>query len=84
MSGIITGILFFGRLFAEPLYGVSAGVLAGGLLQVVLQVPYMARAGFRIRLSARQDHPGLKKIFRLGLLGIPAWGASRSTFSSPP
>ncbi len=75
--GIMAGILFFSGLFAEPLYGVCAGVLAGGLLQVVLQLPYLARAGFRIRLSAALNHPELKRIFRLGLLGIPGMGSQQ-------
>ncbi len=75
--GIISGILLFSGFFAEPLYGVCAGVLAGGLLQVVLQIPYLARAGFRMKLSLSLDHPGLKRIFRLGLQGIPGMGSQQ-------
>ncbi len=76
-AGIITGILFLGRLCDEPLYGVSAGVVLGGLLQVLLQIPYMARTGFRFRLTLNMDHPGLRKIVRIGLLGIPAMGGQQ-------
>ncbi len=75
--GIITGILLLSGLFTEPLYGVCAGVLAGGLLQVALQIPYLVRAGFRMRISASIDHPGLKKIFRLGLQGIIGMGSQQ-------
>lgn len=75
--GIITGILFLGGLFDMPLYGVSAGVLAGGLLQVALQVPSLARAGFRMGRPSFRNDPGLRKIFRMGLLGVPAMGSQQ-------
>ncbi len=75
--GIISGILLLSGIFAEPLYGVCAGVLAGGLLQVVLQVPYLARAGFRVRLSLAIKHPDLKKIFRSALQGIIGMGSQQ-------
>jgi putative peptidoglycan lipid II flippase len=76
-AGIITGILLLSMLFDEPLYGVSAGVLMGGLLQVLFQIPYMARTGFRLKLSFKMGDPGLKRIFRFGLLGIPAMGSQQ-------
>lgn len=72
--GIIAGIIFLSRFFAEPLYGVSVGVLAGGLMQILLQFPSMARAGFRMKFSFDHKHPGLRKIFRQALLGVPAMG----------
>ena len=72
--GIISGILFAGGMFTDPLYGVAAGVLAGGVLQIALQVPFMARAGFRMKLSLDMRHPGLGKIFRTSLLGIAGMG----------
>jgi putative peptidoglycan lipid II flippase len=72
--GIITGIIFFSRFFEEPLYGVSAGVLFGGLLQIVLQLPYMARAGFRMKLSLDLKHPGVRRIFALAIPGAFSMG----------
>ena len=72
--GIISGILLSGRLFADPLYAVSAGVMAGGMLQLILQIPFMARAGFRMKLSLNIRHPELGRIFRNGLLGIAGMG----------
>ncbi len=75
--GIISGILVFSRFFEEPLYGVCAGVLAGGLLQVILQVPYLARAGFRVRFSAPVINSDVKRIFRQGLRGIIGMGSQQ-------
>ncbi len=76
-AGIISGILLFSGFFREPLYGVCAGVLAGGLLQAFLQIPYLARAGFRMKFSLRLNHPGLKRIIRIGLQGIPGMGSQQ-------
>ena len=62
---MITGIIFFSSFFKQPLYGVTAGVLLGGLLQIVFQIPYLIKAGFKVKFSLSFNHPGLKKIFRL-------------------
>jgi putative peptidoglycan lipid II flippase len=72
--GIIAGILFAGDLFPDPLYGVAAGVIAGGVLQVVLQIPFMARAGFRMKFSLGTGRSGLGRFFRTSLLGIAGMG----------
>lgn len=75
--GIISGILLSGSLFADPLYAVSAGVMAGGALQVLLQIPFMARAGFRMKLSLNFRHPELGGMLRTTLLGIAGMGMSQ-------
>ena len=72
--GIISGILLSGGLFSNPLYAVSAGVMAGGVLQVLLQVPFMARTGFRMKLSLDFRHPELGRMFRTAALGIAGMG----------
>lgn len=63
--GIIFGVLVLSRYFAQPLVGVAVGVLIGGLLQAALQIPYMVRAGFKMKLSLDFNHPGIRKIFAM-------------------
>ncbi len=63
--GIIAGILGFSLFFSEPLYGVALGVLVGGVCQVILQVPYLVKTGFRVKVSFDLKHPGIRKIFRM-------------------
>ncbi|HPJ40111.1 MAG TPA: murein biosynthesis integral membrane protein MurJ [Spirochaetota bacterium] len=63
--GFILGAVLFRKYFNEPLYGLALGVMAGGILQVILQVPSMIRAGFRMKFSIDLKHPGIRKIFRL-------------------
>jgi putative peptidoglycan lipid II flippase len=63
--GMISGILIFSRFFEEPLLGVSAGVIFGGIFQFILQIPYLIKSGFRLKVSFNFNHPQLKKIYRL-------------------
>ena len=63
--GIITGIVFFSRFFSQPLYGVAMGVIFGGILQFILQIPFIIKTGFRLRISFDINHPGIRKIFKL-------------------
>ena len=64
-AGMITGIVLLSRFFSEPLFGVCAGVIAGGVLQVLLQVPYLVKSGFRMKVSLDFKHPGIRRIFRM-------------------
>ena len=53
---------------ADPIirvYALSVGVLVGGGLQLVLQIPFLAGKGLRLRRTTTFLHPGLKKIGRL-------------------
>jgi len=71
--GMITGIIYFSRFFKEPVYGVAAGVILGGILQLLIQIPYMIKEGFVFKISVDFKHPGIVKIFRMltpALFGI--------------
>ncbi len=43
-------------------YTLAAGVVAGGILQLALQIPFLIRKGINIRKTAGFFHSGLKKI----------------------
>ncbi|MCB9719896.1 MAG: murein biosynthesis integral membrane protein MurJ [Candidatus Omnitrophica bacterium] len=62
---IITSALLASRSMAEPVYGLAVGVLIGGVLQLVFQIPAMTRIGFRWRPPTSLRHPGATKIGRL-------------------
>ncbi len=70
--GMITGIIVLSSFFTQPLYGVAVGVIAGGVMQVILQIPYLIKAGFRMKLSFDFRHPGIRKIMKL--LGPAVFG----------
>jgi len=66
---MIAGVVFLSPHLERPVYGLAAGVLAGGLLQLVLQIPFLIRLGFHFWKAAPLMHPGLK---RIGRLMVPA------------
>jgi putative peptidoglycan lipid II flippase len=53
---------------ADPVTGIAIGVLIGGVLQLILQVPFLINKGFYFWQKAKIYHPGLK---RIGLLMLP-------------
>ncbi|MEW5723568.1 MAG: murein biosynthesis integral membrane protein MurJ [Thermodesulfobacteriota bacterium] len=67
--GIILTVLVFSDYFDLPIVALALGVLVGGLLQVLLQIPSLAREKGLLGLSMKFGHPALKKI---GLLMLPA------------
>jgi len=48
--------------------GLAIGVLAGGILQVAIQIPVMVKKGFKWVFNFRLSHPAVKKV---GLLLAP-------------
>src|SRR5689334_17029260 len=56
------------RSFQQGLIvSMGIGVVAGGLLQLLWQVPELGRVGFSYRPSLNTTHPGLRQIVRLML-----------------
>lgn len=55
---------------AVPVHGLALGVLIGGVLQLILQVPFLIRKGFYFWEKAVFFHPGLKKVGRLMLPAV--------------
>jgi len=74
------GVPWFRRVGIEPIYALAGGVMVGGLLQLAVQVPALARIGGvpRIGLSpaairAAWHHPGVGRILKQmapALLGV--------------
>lgn len=62
-------------LFTHPVYALATGVLVGGVLQFMLQVPYLAKVGMipRPKVCNYLKEPAIKKILTLmgpALLGV--------------
>lgn len=72
--GIIAGALVLAPLMEEGIYGLAAGVIIGGCLQLLLQFPFLIRKGFFFWQNAPFYHPGLKKIALL--MGPAVFGAA--------
>ena len=58
-------MIFCAMWFGENIFGLSAGVLAGGALQLFIQLPPLYIHGWRPRLTAEFSHPQAKKVGKL-------------------
>ncbi len=66
---MITALLFVSPHTGESARILAFGVLGGGFLQLMLQVPFIIKKGVSFWNNAGIYHPGLKKI---GILMLPA------------
>ncbi|MDP2938578.1 MAG: murein biosynthesis integral membrane protein MurJ [Candidatus Omnitrophota bacterium] len=68
ISTIVAALLASQRM-KEPIVGLAIGVLVGGLLQLIIQIPPLFKKGFKlIRLentASYLSHPGAKQIGKL-------------------
>lgn len=66
---------FLGSSLEEKIYGLVIGVIIGGLLQVLVQVPSLLKKGIRFKLIINFSHPAIKKILKLicpSVIGLSA------------
>jgi putative peptidoglycan lipid II flippase len=57
------------RFGLAPVLSLAIGAMAGGLLQLLVQIPALGRQGYRFRLDVAFRDPGLR---RIGTLMLPA------------
>ncbi len=65
--------LFLRERFAVSITSLAVGVLLGGLLQLLIQIPVVRREGLLLRPDFRFSHPRVKRIAWLmlpGLIGV--------------
>ncbi len=75
----IVGALFFAPYFHPPVMVLAWAVFAGGILQLALQLPALARIGMLPRPSLALRDPGVRRI--LTLMGPAVIGVSVSQVS---
>ncbi len=66
---MIASVYLISSEMPDPVLVLAFGVLAGGVLQLLLQLPFLVKKGFYFWEKASFYHPGLKKI---GKLMLPA------------
>jgi putative peptidoglycan lipid II flippase len=69
LASLFILVPIFGETPQEQIYALTVGVLAGGVAQVLIQVPSLRRVGFRFRPRFDFRHPAIKKV---GMLMVPA------------
>jgi putative peptidoglycan lipid II flippase len=66
---IILSALLLHNAFAVPILSLAVGVLIGGLLQLLLQLPVLWKRGFRLRFRFDFQNPAVR---RITLLMVPS------------
>ena len=66
---IIAAALLLAPRLSQPVTALAIGVLAGGVLQLLFQLPFLLKKGFRFSLRLEWRDPGVK---RIGKLMLPA------------
>ncbi len=66
---IITSALLLAGNLEEPILSLAIGVLVGGVVQLIFQIPFIRRKRITVRFLFRPFHPGIK---RIGLLMAPS------------
>ncbi|MCH6553211.1 MAG: murein biosynthesis integral membrane protein MurJ [Acidobacteria bacterium] len=65
---IIAGAVTAWRMeLAEPALALATGVVLGGVLQLAVQLPALARRGMRFGVKVDFRHPGIRRVARLML-----------------
>ncbi len=67
----LAGILLLSRCFfpEQPVWGYSIGVMAGGVFQLLIQLPALRKRGFRFKPDFNWKDPKVRKV---GMLAFPA------------
>ncbi len=63
--GTIVTVVAMYSLFDQPAYTLAIGVVVGGVLQLVVQLPALFKTGYRFKLNFNLLHDGMKRILKL-------------------
>lgn len=65
----LTGLFVIAKMWMSdmPVWAYSTGVLAGGLLQLLIQIPFMRKRGVSIKPDFHWRDPALRRVLRLAL-----------------
>jgi putative peptidoglycan lipid II flippase len=67
---IITSVFLFYHNFQKPIMALAVGVLAGGVIQFLFQIPFLLKKGISFRFNFNFRHPAIK---RIGFLMVPGF-----------
>ena len=65
---IIASVFLFYHTFQKPVMALAIGVLAGGVIQFLFQIPFLLKRGISFRFNFNFRHPAIK---RIGFLMVP-------------
>jgi len=68
--GIIAAVVWLSPYCSQPVIALAVGVIIGGVLQVLLQIPWLVKTGVSLRPRWWPGHPGVRRIGRLMLPAV--------------
>lgn len=80
VSIIVFSYGFAWRHFRDPAVSLAVGVLVGGALQFLIQVPFLVQNGMRFNFGFSLSHPGIRAVGRLMVPGFFGIGISQVNF----
>jgi putative peptidoglycan lipid II flippase len=69
VSMILSAVILMPYL-SQPVLALAFGVIAGGILQVALQIPFLKKKKVMLRFNLNFSHPGLKRLLKLMIPAI--------------
>jgi putative peptidoglycan lipid II flippase len=63
--------------FSSPAVALAMGVVVGGMLQFLMQLPQLIRRGMTFRFGISFSHPGIRRVARLMIPGIFGLGVAQ-------
>lgn len=67
---LITAAIVVSPSFEQPAYALAWGVLVAGVVQLVFQLPFLARLQLLPRPRLRRSHPGVNQVLKLMIPAI--------------
>jgi putative peptidoglycan lipid II flippase len=80
LSIILFSVAAVWKHFKDPAISLAIGVLVGGALQFLIQVPSLVRQGMRFNFGISFHHPGIRAVGRLMLPGFFGIGIAQINF----
>ncbi len=77
----IIGFSFAAFRFQQPAVALAWGVLAGGVLQLAVQLPLLWKRGIHFQFGISFRHPGIRSVARLMLPGLVGIGVAQINFA---
>ena len=74
---LIIAAIWFAPSLEVPIYAIAWGVFGAGIIQVLIQIPALARMGLLPKFQLNMQHPGVRKVMYLMVPGIIAGGVSQ-------
>ena len=67
---IILSVLLFYHALEKPVLALALGVLVGGVIQFLFQIPFLIKRGITFRFNFNFRHPAIKRIGSLMIPGL--------------